>query len=459
MTVYRAAIPKGTRDILPGQFARRQYIFNSIRNVFTLYGYKPIETPAMEFLSTLTGKYGEEGERLIFKILNSGDFLSGVDAKLYQSQDTKDLARQICEKALRYDLTVPFARFVVQHQNEIHFPFKRYQIQPVWRADRPQKGRYREFFQCDIDVIGSHDLFNEAELLKISDEIFKKLNININLKINNRKILSGITEVLGIAENFTDITVALDKLDKIGWEKVKNELLQKNIPHQAIDKLAEIVKISASNEQKMEYLKDLLKNSETGSKGISEISDVLQYLKNMKVEAPVVFDITLARGLNYYTGAIFEITSRDVAIGSISGGGRYDDLTSIFGMKDISGVGISYGAERIYDVMDKLQLFPPELDCFSTILLVNMGKAELSYVLPLSHDLRKNGISVEVFPDNAKLKKQMNYAHKNNIPFVIIAGKDEMLNNTLTIKNMVSGSQEQIANNTDQIIDFIKKVT
>jgi len=444
MTINKPAIPKGTRDFTPEQYAKRAYIFKTVESVFKKYGFKPIETPAMEMLSTLTGKYGDEGDKLIFKILNSGDYLSDVKAEDYERKDTVHLIPQICEKALRYDLTVPFARFVVQHFNDITFPFRRYQIQPVWRADRPQKGRYREFYQCDVDIIGSNALINEAELIKITDEIFKTLGIEIVIKINNRKVLSGIAEIAGVSESLIDITVALDKLDKIGWDKVQEELISKDIPLEAIDKIAQLIKLTETCSNMLEAVSQFVSTSETGQKGIAEIKEILQYATSLQVISPIEFDTTLARGLNYYTGAIFEVCARNVEMGSICGGGRYDDLTGIFGLNDVSGVGISFGADRIYDVLEMLNLFPETITNFTKVLITNLGEKELQYCLPLANKLRSRNIATEIYPDTAKMKKQMAYADKNKIKYVVIAGTNEMTNNNVTLKNMFSGEQTEI---------------
>jgi len=441
MNAVKTAIPKGTRDILPEQFAKRQYIFFTIEETFKKYGYKPIETPAMELLSTLTGKYGDEGDKLMFKVLNSGNFLSSVDEKAYLDKNTSLLTPQISEKALRYDLTVPFARFVVQHFNELSFPFKRYQIQPVWRADRPQKGRYREFVQCDIDIIGSNSLLNEAELIKMTDDIFKKLNIDIVVKINNRKILSGIAEVLNAEDKIIDITVALDKLDKIGWANVKKELIEKDIPLASVEKLEHLVKMASVEGNMLNVLEKFLEKSEIGLLGIKETKEILSLAKAFNINCLLEFDMTLARGLNYYTGAILEVKALHVEMGSISGGGRYDDLTGIFGLKDMSGVGISYGLDRIYDVMEMSNLFPDTIKAFTKILFINFGDEEVKYVLPLVTSLRENNIATELYTDNVKIKKQMAYADKNKIAFVVIAGESEMSQKQITIKNMITGEQ------------------
>jgi len=434
---------------------KRNYIFNIIRSVFQLYGFKPIETPAMENLSTLLGKYGEEGDRLIFKILNSGDFLAGMPENSFIAAKSQEVVKFITEKALRYDLTVPFARFVVMHQNEITFPFKRYQIQPVWRADRPQKGRYREFFQCDVDVIGSNSLLNELELIQIVDDIFSQLKIAVVIKLNNRKILTGIAEVIGEAEKIVDITVAIDKLDKIGLDGVNKELLQKGIPENAIAKLQPIIQLSGNTEQKLNVLKDILKDSPTGLIGITEVETIFEYLKTIKIKSAVEFDLTLARGLNYYTGAIFEVKAKDMAMGSIAGGGRYDDLTGIFGLPDVSGVGISFGADRIYDVLNELNLFPENAAGTTQLLFVNFGTAEEKYCLPLLAEARNNGICAELYPSSAKMKKQLDYANAYNIPYVAIVGSDEMSSGTIMLKNMNSGEQNKIT--LPELINLLKK--
>lgn len=440
MSSIKPSIPKGTRDFTPLEMIKRNYIFNTIRSVFEKYAYLPIETPTMENLSTLMGKYGEEGDRLLFKVLNSGDFLSGVD---FSNKTANQLAPQICEKGLRYDLTVPFARFVVQHQNELTFPFKRYQMQPVWRADRPQKGRYREFYQCDVDVIGSNALINEVELIQITNEIFQRLGINIVVKLNNRKILSGIAEVVGQPDKITDICVAIDKIDKIGKEKVCEELLSRDIPQEAITKIEPFFDFSGDNQTKMEFLTQFFSQSEIGLKGVQEIQTLLNYCNTLAINEPEV-DITLARGLNYYTGAIFEVKTTDVAMGSISGGGRYDDLTGIFGLKNMSGVGISYGAERIYDVLEELKLFPTELGAPIKLIFLNFGEKEELYALQGLQMLRKHGVAAEIYPDRAKIGKQMNYANSKGIPFVVMAGEDEMNENIFTLKDMATGEQSKV---------------
>lgn len=441
MSNYKPAVPKGTRDFLPEQYARRAYIFSTIETIFKTYGFKPIETPAMELLSTLTGKYGDEGDKLIFKILNSGDFLSGVNPDDYAQKNSNRLVPQLCEKALRYDLTVPFARFVVQHFNEITLPFRRYQMQPVWRADRPQKGRYREFYQCDVDIIGSNALINEAELIKITDDIFSKLAIRVVIKINNRKILAGIAEVTGVGDRLTDLTVALDKLDKTSWDNVKEELAGKQFPDTALAKIEELVQLTKNTGDLFQAVSAFISTSDTGRKGLAEVREILDYSGRMNLKSQVQFDVTLARGLNYYTGAIFEVKALDTDMGSISGGGRYDDLTGIFGMKDMSGVGISYGADRIYDVLEKLNLFPDTLSSFTRVLISNLGAGEVHYALPLLMALRQAGIPSEIFPDEAKMKKQLAYADKLNIPYVVIAGSEEMNKGVFTLKNMKTGQQ------------------
>lgn len=439
------SIPKGTRDYSPEIMVKRNYIFDTIKSVFKLYGYLPLETPAMENLSTLMGKYGEEGDKLLFKILNSGDFLAPVTNEEIEGRNIPRLTNKICEKGLRYDLTVPFARFVVQHQNELCFPFKRYQIQPVWRADRPQKGRYREFYQCDVDVVGSDSLLNEVELIQIVDEVYRRLGIRVRLLINNRKVLAGIAEAIGAPEKLVDITVAIDKMDKIGAENVNNELREKGLSPEAIDKLQPILNLSGSNEEKLLQLETILQNSETGLKGIRELRKVFDYLRLLDIHIEIKLNLTLARGLSYYTGAIFEVKALDVEIGSITGGGRYDDLTGIFGMKNMSGVGISFGADRIFDVMNQLDLFPKDTTATTQILFVNFGEQEESYCLPLLKRLRDNGINAEIYPEAAKMKKQMGYADKKGIPFVALVGENEMQNNTVTLKEMQSGQQESVS--------------
>ena len=440
----KVSIPKGTRDYSPDAMARRKYIFSTIEDVFRLYGYQPIETPAMENLDTLLGKYGEEGDKLLFKILNSGDFLSGVgDDQLHRGNIAR-LSTQISEKGLRYDLTVPFARYVVQHRNEINFPFKRYQIQPVWRADRPQKGRYREFYQCDADIIGSRSLLNEFELIEIIDRVFETFGMNIDIRINNRKILAGIAEVIGERNRLTDITVALDKIDKIGGDKVNEELRSRGLSEEAVDKLQPIINLSGDHSRKLENLKNILSGSETGIQGINEMIRLFEYLDNRDMKASVELDLTLARGLNYYTGAIIEVLSTDVEIGSVCGGGRYDDLTGIFGLEDVSGVGVSFGADRIYDVLQQLGLFPKKVITGTRILFINFGMAEEKYILSVLPEFREAGIETEVYPDQAKLKKQMSYANVKGIPFVALVGENEIIKNVLTIKDMETGMQKEL---------------
>ncbi len=448
MAGQKPSIPKGTRDFSPVEMVKRNFIFDTIKSIFKQYGYLPIETPAMENLSSLLGKYGDEGDKLLFKILNSGDFLKKVQSDLNQP-DLNKLSLEICEKGLRYDLTVPFARFVVQHLNEITFPFKRYQIQPVWRADRPQKGRYREFYQCDVDIIGSNALFNEVELIQIIDDVFQKLKINNIIKFNNRKILLGIAETIQAKDQFIALTVALDKLDKIGKEGVKNELREVGFSINQIDKVFEIVNVfDKNNRQKIDFLKSMLKDSETGLKGVEEVETVLNYFDILPLETTLELDLTLARGLNYYTGAIIEVKAKDVEIGSICGGGRYDDLTGVFGLKDVSGVGVSFGADRIYDVMEQLQVFPEEIVSSTKVMFVNFGEKEEKYCLPILQKLRKKEISAEIFPEPAKMKKQMTYANNKNIPYVILIGENEMNQNVLSVKNMMSGEQTEMSFDT-----------
>ncbi len=450
----KPGIPKGTRDFSPEVMVRRNYIFNTIKEVFQRYGYLPIETPAMENLSTLMGKYGEEGDKLLFKILNSGDYLKKADDRFLAERNSNKLVNQISEKGLRYDLTVPFARFVVQHQNDIAFPFKRYQIQPVWRADRPQKGRYREFYQCDVDVVGSNSLLNEVELVQIVDEVFDKLKINVVLKLNNRKVLAGIAEKIGALDKIVEITVAIDKLEKIGLENVNTELIDKGLSREAIDTLQPIVLLEGTNQEKLSELKDILKDSEIGMTGILELEQVFEMVDGLKLDLEVELDLTLARGLNYYTGAIIEVKAKDVQIGSITGGGRYDDLTGIFGLKDVSGVGISFGADRIYDVMNQLELFPDHTEASVQILFVNFGETEQLYCLKLVSEIRKNGINAELYPDSVKLKKQMTYANKKQVPFVAMVGETEMDEGVINLKNMISGEQEKVT--VERLITIIK---
>ena len=435
-------IPKGTRDFGPQEMARRNYIFNTIRQVYALYGFQQIETPAMENLSTLMGKYGEEGDKLLFKILNSGDFLRGIGEEDLKNGATGKLASQLCEKGLRYDLTVPFARYVVQHRDELTLPFRRYQIQPVWRADRPQKGRYREFYQCDADVVGSDSLINEVELMQIVDTVFNRFGIRVCIKINNRKILTGIAEMIGEAERIVDITVAIDKLDKIGLEKVNEELRANGLSEDAIQKLQPIINLSGTNQEKMATMRQALAQSEIGLKGIDEVEFVLDHLSGLTSQ--VELDLTLARGLNYYTGCIFEVKALDVQIGSITGGGRYDNLTGIFGMPGISGVGISFGADRIYDVLNQLELYPEEVTTATQILFINFGEKETEYCLPILSELRAAGIRAEIYPDAAKMKKQMQYANVKAVPFVALVGENEMSAGMVTLKNMTTGEQQMV---------------
>lgn len=440
----KPSIPKGTRDFGPVEMAKRNYIFNTIREVYALYGFRQIETPAMENLSTLMGKYGEEGDKLLFKILNSGDFRSGISAEDYSSDSAARLAARFCEKGLRYDLTVPFARYVVQHRDELQMPFKRFQIQPVWRADRPQKGRYREFYQCDADVVGSDSLLNEVELMQIVDEVFTRFGIRVCIKINNRKILTGIAEIIGEADKIVDITVAIDKLDKIGLDKVNDELRAVGLSEEAVEKLQPIIALSGSNEEKLETMRRVLAESETGLKGVEEVAFVLETLKNSQLHNEIELDLTLARGLNYYTGCIFEVKALDVQIGSITGGGRYDNLTGIFGMPGLSGVGISFGADRIYDVLGQLDLYPQETQSGVQLLFINFGAAEAAHCLHLAAQARLAGIATEVYPDSVKMKKQMSYANAHNVPFVALVGETEMAEGRITLKNMTTGEQQSL---------------
>lgn len=440
----KPSIPKGTRDFGPVEMAKRNYIFNTIREVYALYGFRQIETPAMENLSTLMGKYGEEGDKLLFKILNSGDFRSGISAEDYSSDSAARLAARFCEKGLRYDLTVPFARYVVQHRDELQMPFKRFQIQPVWRADRPQKGRYREFYQCDADVVGSDSLLNEVELMQIVDEVFTRFGIRVCIKINNRKILTGIAEIIGEADKIVDITVAIDKLDKIGLDKVNDELRAVGLSEEAVEKLQPIIALSGSNEEKLETMHRVLAESETGLKGVEEVAFVLETLKNSQLHNEIELDLTLARGLNYYTGCIFEVKALDVQIGSITGGGRYDNLTGIFGMPGLSGVGISFGADRIYDVLGQLDLYPQETQSGVQLLFINFGAAEAAHCLRLAAQARLAGIATEVYPDSVKMKKQMSYANAHNVPFVALVGETEMAEGRITLKNMTTGEQQSL---------------
>ena len=441
MAIQKPSIPKGTRDFSPIEMMRRGYIFDTIKNIFEKHGYMPLETPSMENLSTLWGKYGEEGDKLLFKVLNSGDFLKKLSLQDVEAGNSNGVSAKICEKGLRYDLTVPFARYVVQHQNEIVFPFKRYQIQPVWRADRPQKGRYREFYQCDVDVVGSNSLLNEVELVQIVAEVFADLCINVTLKINNRKILYGISESIGYADKMMDITVAIDKLDKIGIEAVNEELLSKGIDSSAIAKLQPILTLQGDNSEKLEQIKKIISGSETGLKGVAEIETILEYVKALGVNLDVELDLSLARGLNYYTGAIFEVKAKDYVIGSICGGGRYDDLTGIFGLSGVSGVGISFGADRIYDVLLNLNLFPEDTDITTKALFVNFGGKEEIAALRLLIKMRMEGVSAEIYPDAVKMKKQMEYANKRGIPYVVIIGENELQTRIAAVKDMRSGEQ------------------
>ena len=459
----KPSIPKGTRDFGPLEMAKRNYIFNTVRKVFELYGFRQIETPAMENLSTLMGKYGEEGDKLLFKILNSGDFLHGMTPDEVANTSTLKLAAKFCEKGLRYDLTVPFARYVVQHREELQLPFKRYQIQPVWRADRPQKGRYREFYQCDVDVVGSDSLLNEVDLMQITDTIFTNFGIRVQIKINNRKILSGIAEAIGEADKIVDITVAIDKLDKIGLDAVNEELRNDGISEEAIEKLQPIIKLEGTNAQKLDIIAQVLKDSEIGMKGVDELRQVLSMLNALDADGmsgegtslnnAIQLDLTLARGLNYYTGAIFEVKALDVQIGSITGGGRYDNLTGIFGMPGLSGVGISFGADRIYDVLNQLDLYPKEAVNGTELLFINFGEKETAYCVPIAQAARKAGIRTEVYADSVKMKKQMNYANTLGIPFVALAGENEMAEGKVTLKNMTTGEQQLVS--ADELISTI----
>ena len=453
--MQKPSIPKGTRDFTPAEVAKRNYIFDTIKEVYLLYGYQQIETPAMENLSTLMGKYGEEGDKLLFKILNSGNYLSAIDGDDLQAGDSAKTAVKIADRGLRYDLTVPFARFVVMHRNEITFPFKRFQIQPVWRADRPQRGRYREFFQCDADVVGSDSLLNEVELIQIIDEVFNRLHINVAVKLNNRKILSGIAEIIDESERITDITVAIDKLDKIGLDKVNEELRERGVSEQAIEKLQPIIKLEGSNSEKLDTLREVLAASETGLKGVEEIAYILDKSAQMGLRSEVQLDLTLARGLNYYTGAIIEVKALDVEIGSITGGGRYDNLTGIFGMPDVSGVGISFGADRIYDVLTQLDQFPESSKQGAQVLFVNFGEKEENYILPMLSKLRQKGVRAEIYPESAKMKRQMTYANNNNISYVALVGENEINEGKITLKNMKSGEQGMLT--VEEVIEALTK--
>lgn len=450
----KPSIPKGTRDFLPIEMAKRNYIFDTIRSVYSLYGFRQIETPAMETLQTLLGKYGEEGDKLLFRVLNSGDYLGKITDEQLAERNSVALSSKICEKGLRYDLTVPFARFVVMHRDEIQLPFKRYQIQPVWRADRPQKGRYREFYQCDADIVGSNSLLNEVELVQIMDTVFQRLGIRVQIKINNRKLLSGIAEIVGEADKIVDITVAIDKLEKIGLDKVNEELRADGISEEAIAKLQPVITLSGTNEEKLQTMENFLSASEIGMKGIEELRFILGACDKVELENELQLDLTLARGLNYYTGAIFEVKALDTPMGSITGGGRYDNLTGIFGMPGISGVGISFGADRIYDVLNTLDLYPREITTNTQLLFINFGDKEAEYCMPIVSKSRANGIRTELFPDAAKMKKQMSYANANNIPFVALAGDDEIQKGVVTLKNMETGEQKQVT--AEEMIPIVK---
>ena len=450
----KPSIPKGTRDFSPVEMAKRNYIFDTIKEVYALYGFQQIETPAMESLQTLMGKYGEEGDKLLFRVLNSGDYMSKLSDEELLERNSLRLSSKICEKGLRYDLTVPFARYVVMHRDELQMPFKRYQIQPVWRADRPQKGRYREFYQCDADVVGSDSLLNEVELMQIVDTVFTRFGIRVQIKINNRKILSGIAEVIGEPDKIVDITVAIDKLDKIGLDKVNEELKADGISDEAIAKLQPIIALSGTNEEKLQPIREVLADSETGLKGVEETQFILDTLKG-SLNNEIQLDLTLARGLNYYTGAIFEVKALDYAIGSITGGGRYDNLTGIFGMPGLSGVGISFGADRIYDVLNGLDLYPKEAVNGTKLLFINFGDKETAYCLPVVRACRAAGISTEMFPDKARMKKQMSYANAKAIPFVVLAGDNEIAENKFTLKNMTTGEQHLVT--TEELISIVSK--
>lgn len=446
----KPSIPKGTRDFLPRQCAERQYIFDTISAVFETFGYSRIETPAMENLSTLLGKYGEEGDKLLFRILNSGDAFAGKD---FSCCDSKAIASEVCEKGLRYDLTVPFARFVVQHRNDLVFPFKRFQIQPVWRADRPQKGRYREFYQCDADIVGSESLLNELELVQIVDTVFRRFGIRVLIKINNRKVLAGLAEACGFPDRMTDITVAIDKIDKIGLDAVKAELSERGLTPQAIAVIEPVLTLSGDTQSKLSLMRNVLEASSVGMKGLEEVEELFSLTGTVGISSPVEFDLSLARGLNYYTGAIFEVKALDFSIGSICGGGRYDNLTGIFGMPGLSGVGISFGADRIYDVLAGLDGFPPAVLSGPKVLVANLGPAETAYMLPVVRELRDNGISCEVYPDAVKLRKQFDYAAKRNIPYMIITGSEEMERNAVNVKNILTGEQKEVP--ADCVADLV----
>lgn len=451
----KPSIPKGTRDFSPVEMARRNYIFDTIREVFHLFGFKQIETPSMENLSTLMGKYGEEGDKLLFKILNSGDYLRGVDRALLEGEATGKLTSQLSEKGLRYDLTVPFARYVVQHRAELQFPFKRFQIQPVWRADRPQKGRYREFYQCDADIVGSDSLVNEVELLQLIDEVFSRLKINIAIKLNNRKVLAGIAELIGAPDKIVDITVAIDKIDKIGIENVNAELRERGLEDAAIEALQPILAIDGTLEERLAKLDEVLASSETGKKGVEELRYVVNETMALGLRAELDLDVSLARGLNYYTGTIIEVKAKDVQIGSITGGGRYDNLTGVFGMPGVSGVGISFGADRIYDVLNSLDLYPEDTSASTTVIFTNFGEQEALASMKAIKQLRANGITAEIYPDNSKMKKQMAYANALNIPYVAIIGDSELAEGKVTLKNMTTGEQATL--DTESLIAALKK--
>ena len=450
----KPSIPKGTRDFSPVEMAKRNYIFDTIREVYALYGFRQIETPAMETLSTLMGKYGEEGDKLLFKVLNSGDYLAKLSDDELMQRNQLHLATKLCEKGLRYDLTVPFARYVVQHRDEIQLPFKRYQIQPVWRADRPQKGRYREFYQCDADVVGSDSLLNEVELMQIVDTVFTRFGVRVAIKINNRKILTGIAETIGEADKIVDITVAIDKLDKIGIDAVNEELRRDGISDEAIQKLQPIIALTGTNDEKLATIANLLEQSEVGMKGVEETRFILDTLKTCGLHNQIDLDLTLARGLNYYTGAIFEVKALDYAIGSITGGGRYDNLTGIFGLPGISGVGISFGADRIYDVLGGLDLYPKEAAQGTELLFINFGATETAYCLPVLRRCREAGIRTEIYPDSVKMKKQMAYANAKQVSFVVLAGEEEIAQGKLTLKNMATGEQTLVT--PEELIQAVK---
>ncbi|MDE5829672.1 MAG: histidine--tRNA ligase [Duncaniella sp.] len=450
----KPSIPKGTRDFTPVEMARRNYIFDTIKDVFRLYGFSPIETPAMENLSTLMGKYGEEGDKLLFKILNSGDFLRGIEPDMISSDNVTRLAARLCEKGLRYDLTVPFARFVVMHRNELQFPFKRYQIQPVWRADRPQKGRYREFYQCDADVVGSDSLLNEIELIEMINEVFRRLKVRVTIKLNNRKVLAGIAELIGCPDKIIDITVAIDKIEKIGLDNVRAELLERGIPAEGVDRLTPLLTLSGSTSERLEALRELLDGVEIGQKGIDELTEVINGVEALGLDCDLELDVSLARGLNYYTGTIIEVKARDVEIGSITGGGRYDNLTGVFGMPGISGVGISFGADRIYDVLNALDLYPAAVEESVKVMFTNLGNAEAAASLKAAKALRAAGISAEVYPDAAKMKKQMSRANELHVPYVAIIGESELAEGKVTLKNMTTGEQTLLA--IDRLADAVK---